>query len=58
MNNLTFGDETFGYYETICGGHGAGPTWDGQSCVTCSKLFFQFRNFSSYHGGGPYRLYV
>ncbi|WP_437202935.1 hydantoinase B/oxoprolinase family protein [Planctomicrobium sp. SH664] len=23
MNNLTFGDETFGYYETICGGAGA-----------------------------------
>ncbi len=23
MNNLTFGDETFGYYETICGGSGA-----------------------------------
>ena len=23
MNNLTFGDGTFGYYETICGGSGA-----------------------------------
>jgi 5-oxoprolinase (ATP-hydrolysing) len=23
MNNLLFGDETFGYYETICGGAGA-----------------------------------
>ncbi|MFM8219961.1 MAG: hydantoinase B/oxoprolinase family protein, partial [Planctomycetaceae bacterium] len=23
MNNLTFGDHTFGYYETICGGAGA-----------------------------------
>jgi 5-oxoprolinase (ATP-hydrolysing) len=23
MNNLTFGDATFGYYETICGGSGA-----------------------------------
>ncbi|GAX27622.1 5-oxoprolinase [Fistulifera solaris] len=30
MNNLTFGDEKFGYYETIAGGAGAGPTWDGQ----------------------------
>jgi len=28
MNNLTFGDGTFGYYETICGGSGA--TRDGQ----------------------------
>lgn len=29
MNNLTFGDENFGYYETIAGGAGAGPTWHG-----------------------------
>lgn len=35
MNNLTFGDETFGYYETIGGGSGAGPTWDGTSGVQC-----------------------
>ncbi len=27
MNNLTFGDQSFGYYETIAGGAGAGPTW-------------------------------
>ena len=27
MNNLTFGDESFGYYETIAGGAGAGPSW-------------------------------
>ncbi|HVJ14561.1 MAG TPA: hydantoinase B/oxoprolinase family protein, partial [Polyangiaceae bacterium] len=33
MNNLTFGDETFGYYETICGGAGAGPTFAGASAV-------------------------
>lgn len=35
MNNLTFGDDTFGYYETIGGGCGAGPTWDGTSGVQC-----------------------
>ncbi|KAG0557889.1 hypothetical protein KC19_11G164600 [Ceratodon purpureus] len=35
MNNLTFGDATFGYYETIAGGSGAGPTWDGTSGVQC-----------------------
>ncbi|KAJ2605795.1 hypothetical protein EV177_006076 [Coemansia sp. RSA 1804] len=43
MNNLTFGVpateqdgrhyEGWGYYETIAGGHGAGPSWDGQSGV-------------------------
>ena len=33
MNNLTFGDDTFGYYETIAGGHGAGPTWSGKHGV-------------------------
>jgi 5-oxoprolinase (ATP-hydrolysing) len=31
MNNFTFGDESFGYYETIGGGTGAGPDWDGKS---------------------------
>ncbi len=33
MNNLTFGDEQYQYYETICGGSGAGPTFDGCSAV-------------------------
>lgn len=33
MNNVTFGDATFGYYETIGGGAGAGPTWHGASGV-------------------------
>ncbi|KAL5560314.1 hypothetical protein UlMin_036525 [Ulmus minor] len=35
MNNLTFGDDTFGYYETIGGGSGAGPTWNGTSGIQC-----------------------
>ena len=33
MNNLTFGNRSFGYYETIAGGAGAGPAFDGQSGV-------------------------
>lgn len=33
MNNLTFGDSTFGYYETIAGGSGAGPYWHGKHGV-------------------------
>ncbi len=33
MNNLTFGNDQFAYYETIAGGAGAGPCWHGQSAV-------------------------
>ncbi len=33
MNNLTFGNERYQYYETICGGAGAGPGFDGASAV-------------------------
>ena len=33
MNNLTFGDERFGYYETIAGGAGATPGGPGASGV-------------------------
>ena len=33
MNNLTFGDQTFGYYETICGGSGATFDADGADAV-------------------------
>jgi 5-oxoprolinase (ATP-hydrolysing) len=33
MNNVAFGDATFGYYETIGGGAGAGPGFDGASGV-------------------------
>ena len=31
MNNFCFGDGSKGYYETICGGAGAGPSWEGNS---------------------------
>eukprot|EP00112_Aurelia_sp_Birch-Aquarium-sp1_P015543 Seg3453.3 transcript_id=Seg3453.3/GoldUCD/mRNA.D3Y31 product=5-oxoprolinase protein_id=Seg3453.3/GoldUCD/D3Y31 len=33
MNNITFGDEDMGYYETVAGGAGAGPTWHGRGGV-------------------------
>ena len=33
MNNLTFGNDSHQYYETICGGAGAGPGFDGASAV-------------------------
>src|SRR5690606_8723326 len=33
MNNLTFGNERYQYYETICSGAPAGPGFDGVSAV-------------------------
>jgi 5-oxoprolinase (ATP-hydrolysing) len=33
MNNFTFGNERHQYYETICGGSGAGPDHPGTSAV-------------------------
>ena len=33
MNNLTFGNARHQHYETLCGGTGAGPDYDGTSAV-------------------------
>lgn len=33
MNNFLFGNERFGYYETIGGGTGAGKDWHGRAAV-------------------------
>ncbi|WP_250460927.1 hydantoinase B/oxoprolinase family protein [Microbulbifer litoralis] len=33
MNNFTFGDGRYQYYETLCGGSGAGPDFDGTDAV-------------------------
>jgi 5-oxoprolinase (ATP-hydrolysing) len=33
MNNFTFGNDRHQYYETICGGSGAGPGFDGTDAV-------------------------
>ncbi len=33
MNNLLFGDDLYQYYETVCGGTGAGPGFAGTSAV-------------------------
>jgi len=42
MNNFTFGNERYQYYETIAGGAGAGPDYDGasgmQTHMTNSRL--------------------
>jgi len=66
MNNFTFGNEKYQYYETICGGSGAGPDFDGTSAVhthmTNSRLtdpeVLEFRfpvlveEFAIRHGSG------
>ena len=66
MNNVTFGNDTYQYYETICGGAGAGPTFDGADAVhthmTNSRLtdpeILEWRfpvlleDFSIRHGSG------
>ncbi|MGH6948209.1 MAG: hydantoinase B/oxoprolinase family protein [Kiloniellales bacterium] len=33
MNNFTYGNARYQYYETICGGSGAGPGFDGTDAV-------------------------
>lgn len=33
MNNFTFGNEEYQYYETVCGGSGAGINYDGTDAV-------------------------
>ena len=33
MNNFTYGNDTYQYYETICGGSGAGDGFDGTAAV-------------------------
>ena len=33
MNNVLWGTDAFGYYETVCGGTGAGAGWDGAPAV-------------------------
>ena len=33
MNNFFYGNATYQYYETLCGGSGAGPDFDGVDAV-------------------------
>ncbi len=66
MNNVVFGNNNFGYYETICGGCGAGPDFRGASAVhhhmtntriTDTELFehrypVRLEQFAIQHGSG------
>jgi 5-oxoprolinase (ATP-hydrolysing) len=44
MNNFTFGDETRQYYETICGGAGAGYRADGSGFAGASAVHTHMTN--------------
>ncbi len=44
MNNFTFGDETRQYYETICGGAGAGYYADGSGFAGASAVHTHMTN--------------
>ncbi len=66
MNNFLFGNERFGYYETIGGGAGAGPGYDGlgglhthmtNTAITDAEIIEQrypvlLRRFSPRRGSG------
>jgi 5-oxoprolinase (ATP-hydrolysing) len=66
MNNFTFGDDRRQYYETICGGAGAGPDFDGADAVQThmtnsrltdpeileARLPVRLEEFSIRHGSG------
>ena len=66
MNNFTFGNERYQYYETIAGGSGAGPDHDGTSAVQThmtnsrltdpeileTRLPVRLEQFSIRHGSG------
>ena len=72
MNNVIFGNDTHQYYETVCGGSGAGPGFDGTSAVhthmTNTRLtdpeVLEWRypvmldTFSVRHGSGGAGTYV
>ena len=71
MNNVSFGQHDFGYYETIAGGAGAGPGFNGASAVHThmtntritdpevieQRFPVRIREFSLRHGSGGSGLY-
>lgn len=72
MNNLTIGNQSYQYYETICGGSGAGANFNGcdavQTNMTNSRLTdpevlesrfpLRLKNFSVRQGSGGQGRYV
>jgi 5-oxoprolinase (ATP-hydrolysing) len=57
MNNLSFGTQHFGYYETIAGGAGAGPSFPGASCVHTHMTNTRISDAEVVEGRFPVRLW-
>lgn len=56
MNNLTFGNDHFGYYETICGGAGAGPERPGADAVHTHMTNTRITDVEVFEARCPARL--
>jgi 5-oxoprolinase (ATP-hydrolysing) len=56
MNNVAFGDASFGYYETIGGGAGAGDGFDGASGVHTHMTNTRITDAEVLEGRHPVRL--
>jgi 5-oxoprolinase (ATP-hydrolysing) len=56
MNNFTFGNENRQYYETIAGGSGAGPDFDGTSAVQTHMTNSRLTDPEILEGRLPVRL--
>ncbi len=57
MNNLLLGDETFGYYETICGGSGATENADGADAVHTHMTNTRITDPEVFETRFPFRLH-
>lgn len=57
MNNLTFGDDSFGYYETICGGAGATPEAAGADAVHTHMTNTRLTDVEVFERRYPVRLH-
>ena len=57
MNNLLMGNARFGYYETICGGAGAGPNYHGADAVHTNMTNTRLTDPETLESRYPVRLH-
>ena len=56
MNNVSFGNTTFQYYETIAGGAGAGPNWHGADAIQTHMTNSRLTDPEVFESNYPVRL--